>query len=280
MYFIDIFHTPNILFSRNGCLSVEVFLHSRDGYTYTIPNPSIALQFEEPRKFGVIVNDQLATVGSLAGDGAEISFFDPTPSASSSSPLSSLESFELCLYVRGKDSTWKEEFTVPDFALFVGKGEILVLFVNIEKVEINGYSFWCSTINNMEALIEVGEQESATIFPVWRQKNAEEQNIHSDRAIILAYILAGCFWTLFLFYSALFLRNLVVSRTLLGAVVPMLFLLVCTFRGVFFILWAQGILDDDEVAEYLLFETPTFLLMLLLLVFIHCWKSISLRQFC
>ena len=257
---------------------MEAFLLFRDGYTYSIPNPAIALQFEDPRTFGAVVNDRLATVGSLAGDGVEIAFSDPTPPSSSS--FSVLKSFELCLYNQGTDNTWRKEYTVPDFALFVDEGEMRVLYVDIEERDISGYSFWCTEIKDMEELVKKSKTDgSATFFPVYRQEDAKDEKIYSDQAITLAYVLAGCYWILFLAFSALLIRNLIYARTLLGVVVPALFLLLCIVRGIFFILWPQEQLVDEEVAEYILFETPTFLLMLLLLVFIHCWKSISLKQF-
>ena len=64
----------------------------------------------------------------------------------------------------------------------------------------------------------------------------------------------------------------------MGVFVSLFFVLLCSFRASFFILWPLGELEDDQVVEYFLFETPTFILFGVLLLLIYYWTQLQ-RQF-
>lgn len=269
---------------REGCLSLDVYLFSMDGFLYTIPNPSIALQFSEPATSGIVVNQNDASVGDIAGDGVSITFHTPTPNGKAKQApfYEILRDFTLCMLPRPSKDKYNDGWE-KDFAIVVegDRLKMLVLNMNVEETKINGYTFWCAKVDNMEDLVrmvsETGERDPL-FFPVWKEEDSDDKEVYSERSIALAYTLGACFLAVFVFYFLLLARNLATLRTMLGALVPTLFLLLATFRAIFFFLWAEYVLVDEEVVEYILFETPTFVLMVLLLVFIHCWKNISQKN--
>ena len=215
-------------------------------------------------------------MGEILGDGLEMSFlfeeFYPWG-------MKAVQNFKMCLkdqIQRESGEEMKETYfgegNWADFALLQSDGTLKVLYMDVEPLWVSGYLYWCGTVEGVEKIIG---GNSGTFFPVSRSEEASDVGVHSDQAKALAYVLSGFFLALLVLYFLLLVNNILSFHTMLGTAVPTLFLLLCVFRAVFFLMWAQGSFEENEVAEYILFETPTFLLFFLLLVLISCWKSIS-----
>ena len=234
-------------------------------------------------------------MGSLLGDGIEITFlFEDFHTKG----IEVVEEFEVCLNQHFRDgggngaTEWENrtsldlssendglnEGEIGDFAILQDDGTLRVLYMDVRRQGFSGYLYYCGVVHDVEWLLAEGSGSSFSLFPVARLDEANDQEVHSDQARILAYVLCGFFLALLLFYLGLFVKNSLMFRTVLGLVVPILFVLLCVFRAVFFLLWAQGEFNENEVAEYIVFETPTFLLLALLLLLISCWKSISTEK--
>ena len=217
-------------------------------------------------------------------------FFSPYRSFGNG--ISSIGVFDICLYIReGTNSSLPKRHNVPDFALLTGEDSMEVQYFEINSTVSSGYLFWCVSIEDVSGLInktkktktnkeEESDDNQFTLFPVYRVENGEDEDVYSTRSVILAYILAGTYLVLFCFYTFLLLFNIKRFQTLLGTFVPFLFVAVCAFRSTYFLMWAQEqFVEPDEVVEFVLFETPSFFLLFLLLVLIYCWKSITKRRF-
>ena len=242
------------------------------GYSYRRSNPTISVKFEDPKTFGIVMNQNGATVGSLMGDGVQIKLsFEPFAQG-----ISSLTSFDICLADRGRDLNARDIYTVPDFGLLENINTVRVLNVNLTNQTFSGHTFWCLKLDNLESKL-MTKSKTVTLFPVIRMEDSSSQDIYSDQAKILSYVLCGFFFLLFALYSMLLLFNFTILNTQMGNLVPLFFLLLCAFRATFVLLWPLGELEDEEVVEYFLFETPTFLLFAVMLLLIYYWTKLQRR---
>ena len=256
-------------------MNVELSFLSRDGFTFIRSNPTVSVKFEDPQTSGIVVNRRGVTVGSLVGDGVEIELsFE-----SFSQGFSSLNSVEICMFIRSEQIVdWEAGNLVPDFGMMEDQETVRVLNANLTNQSFSGHEFWCLEIKEYSKFLERSRTGTVIFFPISRQKDSSSQDIYSDQAKILAWVLSGFYCTLFILFSVLFLFNLTSLRTQMGVFVPLFFVLLCSFRASFFILWPLGELEDDQVVEYFLFETPTFILFGVLLLLIYYWTQLQ-QQF-
>ena len=274
------FFDPNSVSER--CSEVNLASIKQSWFASPEVDTAVSFQFEKPRPLGIVVNDDRATVGELVGDGTEITFSRPD----------FMEDFQLCLLVTvelSEDDAAR--YPVRDFGYTTDEYDTIMplgisnikLGVNREAVGIQlEAEFWCATVNHR--MIPSGD-DVIRVFPVYRAENFQEKNgdIYSDRAKALVYTL-GALYLVDLVLLVIFLcvlgYELYTSKKDAPVVawIAIIFVILCVFRAVFCFLWAGEKLEDNEVAEYVMFEIPTFLLFTTVILCIGFWRKLSKKN--
>ena len=259
------------------CVAVSLDLIYQNAYSVSRGSASVSFQFETPKKQGVVVNKKEATVGQLVGDGAQMKL----------SNSSKVTHFRACL--RLLDFELYEKYPIRDFGYTLGEtGFILPLGVseNLTSEIINLFEFWCVTIDFQN--ISFAEEDGVVrLFPIWRLENYEDEDdeiySHSTRALV--YTLGACYCfdlLMLLFFLVILYRDLRAS----GKPVPIVawlgvvLAILCIFRITFCFIWPSGGFEDNSLAEYVIFEIPTFLLFTVVIMCIGFWRKLSRKRFC
>ena len=274
------FFDPNSVTAR--CSEANLATIKQSWFASPDVDTAVSFQFEKARPLGIVVNDHRATVGELVGDGTEISFSRPE----------FVEDFQLCLLVTTELSEDDiARYPVRDFGYTTDEYDTIVplgisnikLGVNREEIGIKlEAEFWCAVVNHR--MIPRGD-DVIRVFPVYRSEKFREKSgdIYSDRAKALVYTL-----------GALYLVDLVLLLVFIGVLgyelytskkdapvvawIAIIFIILCIFRVVFCFLWAGEKLNDNEVAEYVMFEIPTFLLFTTVILCIGFWRKLSKKN--
>jgi hypothetical protein len=65
------------------------------------------------------------------------------------------------------------------------------------------------------------------------------------------------------------------SQTLkMGPVISSVLIVLCVFRACFMFMYPNGVFDDKPLAEFVVFEIPTFLLLSVVIICIYFWKNV------
>jgi len=255
------------------CVDAELSLIRKSSYAFSLSESRVSFQFATPKKKGVVLNRKGATVGQLVGDGILTRF----------SNISLVQHFEMCLRLVEDDL----EYDIRDFGYtIIGTGEVIPLSVNVTIQELNFLQFWCadltmSFLNESKAI----DNSSIAIFPITRMKDFEdeEDEEYSHQTVSLVYTLGACY-CLDLFLLVVFLIVLFREIRETGREVPIvvwlgvILVILCVFRIAFCFIWPTGGFDDNALAEYIVFEIPTFLLFSVVILCIGFWRKLSRKS--
>ena len=255
---------------RSRCTLVNLSIVSEAWFAVPPPRPSISFEFEKKPQRGIVLNQKGATVGVLRGDESVISF----------SVLDNVVSFYVCLLVGG-DETDFLEYPISDFGYSKEAiGTVYPLGLsNLESTIVFSSLFWCSTIFVRD--VPVSDGTLIRLFPIQRLEmyESEEEGYPSQKTTALMYTLGVCYCICF-FLLSFYLINYFRQHTrapMLG-IISFLLAILCVFRAAFMFGYPNGIFDDNELAEFVVFEIPTFLLFSVVIISIFFWKKISARK--
>jgi hypothetical protein len=235
----------------------------------------VSFQFDSPIPQGVVVNQNEATVGRLVGDGSVLQFGHPDR----------IVYFEVCLNIRDPDPS-DVEYPVMDFGYATDALDNIypLNFTDgIHEVVIAGsLTYWCVNVS-----IDGVPTESGTIrlFPIYRLENYAnvDKEIYSHETTSLVYTLGACYcfdlFLIMIFVMIILYEKLALKRTIpVMFIVALLLVCLCIFRIVFCFLWPVGGFDNNPLAEYVVFELPTFFLFSVMIVAIGFWRKISRKR--
>ena len=257
---------------ETGCTIMNLSIVSEAWFVNPPPRPSISFEFEEKPTRGIVLNKKGATVGVLRGAGSVLSF----------TTLASMKSFTVCLLVREAEDSPKEG-RVPDFGYSVTPtGTIYPLGLQNINVSISFDSeFWCSSIKIADVPRSKENENVVRLYPISRDVEYENSDAdytsHKTRALM--YTLGVCYCICFVCFVFYLINFVLLSRRseMLG-IISVSFVLLCIFRVIFMFGYPNALFEDNELAEFVVFEIPTFLLFSVVIVSIFFWKRLIVRK--
>ena len=254
------------------CTLVNLSIVSEAWFVVPPPRPSISFEFEDKPKRGIVLNHKGATVGVLRGDGSVLSF----------SVLENVNSFSVCLLISSENQTdVSSKYPILDFGYSEESiGTIYPLgLTDVNATIVFTSPFWCATI--LMSDIPVDGTNNVRLFPIQRVEDyeTEEEEYTSRKTRALMYTLGVCYCVCFGFLSFYLVTVLrATSKSPMLGIISFLFVILCVFRVVFMFGYPNGIFDGNELAEFVVFEIPTFLLFSVVIVSIFFWKKLATRK--
>jgi len=258
------------------CSNVTLYLIRSSSFLVSKSNAHVSFQFDNQLTQGVVVNHNGATIGRLVGDGSVLKFGHPER----------LLFFEVCLNIRDSDSS-NHQYPVKDFGYSTQQlAEIYPLnFTNSlhELVIAGSLTYWCVNVSMKNVPTENG---NVILFPIYRLDNyaSVDKELYQHSTVALVYTLGACY-CFDLFLILIFVGIILYERFVLKRTIPVMFFIamllvcICIFRIVFCFLWPVGGFDGNPLAEYVVFEIPTFFLFSVMIVAIAFWRKISRKRY-
>mmetsp|Transcript_40661 Transcript_40661/g.56506 ORF Transcript_40661/g.56506 Transcript_40661/m.56506 type:complete len:1260 (+) Transcript_40661:1007-4786(+) len=253
-----------------GCTLVNISIIYQNSYSAAFIPPPVSFEWEEQKEKGVVVNEKhKAAVGELVGDGCSL-FFSNTEY---------IGAFEVCLRV----SSLAKNYPVGDFGYIpkLNSEWIYPLGVNVTVVERFNNIFYCTSVDYSS--LPSDNEGVVRLFAINRIEYFEnkDDDFVSQQTKILMYFLGVCYCLLVPLllvnvHQSIHYRNR--NTALLGFWLAVFFILVCIFRAVFMFLYPKGEFEDNSLAEFVVFEIPTFLLLSVVIICIYYWKKVTIKK--
>jgi hypothetical protein len=259
------------------CTQIEFYLLKKSAFTVAKTSAFVSFQFDHKIAQGVVINENGATIGAIVGDGIE--FIPEYPER--------IQSFYLCFLV-SQNISELDMYPIKDFGYTTGS------FSNIYPLEyndrllispsLNSHEFWCANVTKTDFPTF---NEEFRFFPIVRVDDYEqkEHNLYSFQTRVLLYTL-GAFYCLdllllliFLIYLFISIRHAKQKSVPIVAYLGSILCVLCIFRIVFCFLWPVNGFGDNSVAEYAVFEIPTFLLFSAVILAIGYWRKLSNKKY-
>jgi hypothetical protein len=256
------------------CSNVSLSYIHKSSFSESKASPAVSFIFGKELPQGVVLNKKFATVGELVGDGTLLEFEYPDR----------ISHFIACLLV-GNSTVIDPAFTEMDFGYSSESNDYIIpLKWNITQELYEGnFIYWCSDVSFPDSPHENGRIQ---LFPIWRMKDFESQNdeYYSDQAVDLVYTLGACYCLDLLLLSFYVIFIVITVRKMrknipVVAWIAMIFCIVCIFRIVFCFMWPSGGFVNKPVAQYAVFEIPTFLLFSAVIIAIGFWRKLSRKRY-
>ena len=255
-----------------GCVFVNLSLVYEAWFQAPPTIPTISFRFQNPHTKGIVLNTRGATVGELVGDGTVLTF----------SKINSVGPFSLCLRVNSDNTS---TFPIREFGYSTtAYDHIYPLGVNARIVPgmVMDAQYWCISDFSLNDIpydldAETGYY-SIRVYPIVVQTDYQDPEFLyvSSKTLDLMYTLGVSYCVVFSIFVIYVLGILI-----FGGYAPMpffisiLFLCVCVFRACFMFMYPNAIFDGNPLAEYIVFEIPTFLLFSVVIISIGFWKRLA-----
>ena len=256
------------------CSSVDMYLVRSSFFSNSKSAPAVSFVFANEIPQGVVVNQNKATVGQLMGDGSILTFSD----------VGRVVHFEACLLIENVTVT-NPSYTVKDFGYTTDAYDyIYPLNFNVSVKIIEGVlEFWCVDVSTADVPISNG---TIRLFPILRMENYQSQSkeYYNDQTVDLVHTLGACYCfdlVLLLLFLAVMFNSIRKTKKEIPIVawIAVIFIILCIFRIVFCFLWPDGGFEGNPVAQYAVFEIPTFLLFSVVIIAIAFWRKLSRKRF-
>ena len=255
---------------NNRCTLVTLSVVSEAWFVVPPPRPSISFEFEDKPQRGIVLNQKGATVGILCGDGSVLSF----------SVVENVNSFSVCLLISDDTLSKSSKYPILDFGYSEEPiGTIYPLGLsNVNSTTVFGSPFLCATVVVSDVPVD---GNIIRLFPIQRAEDyeTEEEDYTSRKTRALMYTLGVCYcicFVLLCFYLVNFFQS--ISKAPMLGIISFLLVILCIFRVVFMFGYPNGIFDGNELAEFVVFEIPTFLLFSVVITSIFFWKKLVTRK--
>ena len=256
-----------------SCVLVNLSFVKETWFAVPPPKPSISFEFEDKPQRGIVSNRKSASVGSLRGDGSVLSF----------SVLENVNSFIVCLLI-SKDLSDTPQFPIKDFGYSEDSlGTIYPLGLeNITREVHLDSEFWCGTVR-ISDIPQKGKDggNKIRLYPIQVVEDPESKgsSYTSQQTEALMYTLGVCYCICFVLLSLYLVTYLTSStRTSMLGMLSLLLLILCVFRIVFMFGYPNALFEDNELAEFVVFEIPTFILFSVVIISIFFWKKLATKK--
>jgi len=258
-----------------GCSLGQLSTLESSWFATSRSSAKVSFQFErKDQPDSLVVNRRGAVVGELVGDGAEVVFEDPEI----------VQVFEACLLLDELAVAEYEDFyPILDVGFSTDSLDSIVpLDFDVNIVQLQESNFLCSTVQVSQ--IRDGT-DVVRLFPILRVVDWTdvETDYFDDTTEALIYTLAVLyiidFFLLAIFLGILIRENLRTRKSMpIVAWIAVFFVVLCIFRIVFLFMLVQGEFEDDSLAEYALFEIPTFILFTIVIMANGFWRKLSRKS--
>ena len=211
-------------------------------------------------------------MGQVLGGGAAIGI----------SRIDFVQYTDLCIYI----DVARDPVSYPVLDLGYANEELTIItplqLGNVTVKEVDGEPVLCVrvSIDKLPKTDTVGEY-SVTLFPIETIENPESYDpeyLKSSTAAMVytlgaLYILVFLLLAIFLFNMT---REVIHRRTAIPVVayIAFVFTILCIFRICFMFIYAAGGFDDNPLAEFVVFEIPTFLLFTTVILALGFWQKL------
>mgnify|MGYP003645524428 CR=1 FL=1 len=259
--------------ASQSCALVKLAVVDRSWVTATTSKASVSFQFQEKRDTTFVRNQHGASVGQVLGNGAAISV--------RVSDL--LKDLDVCISLEvDRDNA---SFPVLGFGV-ANKGLTRITPIYADNIDIDmvlEFPFLCGLVSYRSLPIYQREDGffEAILFPIETVPNPSKYNPDylDHRAEVLVYVLAAVF-IVDLLFLILFLFNMTRELRVTGNSIPVvayiafIFTILCIFRICYMFIYAAGDFDDNPLAEFVVFEIPTFLLFTTVVLSLGFWQKL------
>jgi hypothetical protein len=259
----------------DGCVLIEATLSYATELQTTREESKTALFIDtsqEPRLYYAVRNDDDELVGQVLGDGVELS-------TASSDDAERVELFQRVCMTLNRRIDVDPDFGSFDLGRLTSKQTVRPLGLSSAQIELtNAGNTLCTLVPLRNQL--GGGGGSITYFPVARRADYDEYSGEDElngSEEALFYVVASIYVATALLTVAVLVAGIVMSSSLgnffKNGLLLTLFFLLCLLRAVYFYLAGAEVLGVDEnAADYVLLELPTFLYLaacsMLMLTFI------------
>ena len=256
------------------CIALNLSLVDRSWVTSSTSKAAVSFQFQDKKDSSFVRNENGHSVGRVLGSGAAITINYPD----------TVKSMELCIAV--EEASNLNEFPVWDYGSSDSSLSV-VRPLGLENVTLTwllDVPFLCGQISYQSLpLLEVDEgiSRKVILFPIETVRNPDSydpQYLDSSTEA-LVYTLAALFLLNFLCLF-LFLFNMTREVITRGIAIPVvayiafILTILCVFRICFMFIYAAGEFDDNPLAEFVVFEIPTFLLFTTVILSLGFWRKL------
>ena len=280
---IQVIFDENALY-RNAtlpCFGIRLSVIDRSWVTATTSKASVSFQFQTKRDTTFVRNEHGVSVGRVLGNGASITIDVPE----------TVKYMQLCVALEIERDA--RRYPVVDFGT---ADQALTTITPIEAqnvtiTEILGIQFACAFLDYSSFHLtprpslfnssDFSSWRNAIFFPIETVEDPDsfDPDYLDSSTEGLVYTLAALF-LLDLVLLTLFLINM--SREILkrGTAIPVvayiafIFTILCIFRICFMFIYAAGAFDDNPLAEFVVFEIPTFLLFTTVILALGFWQKL------
>ena len=220
-------------------------------------------------------NQNDVTVGELVGDGCQLEFSDPQR----------VDEFNLCLLITSSE---EDGYPVRDFGWSDSSLDIITplgisSLITERRISSDSSTFWCADVSL--DMIPTEERGIYRVYPIAEMEDYEDQeeDYVDNTTEVLCYIL-GAFYIVDFFLLVLFffilVRELSISKKSIPVVawLGVIFIILCVFRIVYLFAYPNGVFEDEELAEFVVFEIPTFLLFTAVFLCIFFWRNLAQKK--
>lgn len=256
------------------CSNVEMSLVRSSFFSATKSAPAVSFVFANEIPQGVVVNSNRATIGQLMGDGSILSFDE----------VERIVHFRACLLIQNATVTYPS-YTVKDFGYTTANYDYIYPLnfnVTVEVLE-NVLVFWCVNVNRS---LVPSSDGVIRLFPILRMEKYQSvpKEYYDDQTVDLVHTLGACYCfdlVLFLVFMIVMLNSVRKTKKEIPIVawIALIFCILCIFRIVFCFLWPDGGFENNPVAQYAVFEIPTFLLFSVVIIAIAFWRKLSRKRY-
>jgi hypothetical protein len=163
------------------------------------------------------------------------------------------------------DTIRDPSYTVKDFGYTTSNNDYIYPLnfnVTVSIVE-NHLDFWCVDVN---VSLVPSSDRVIRLFPILQMEDYKRvsKEYYNDQTVDLVYMLGACYCfdlVLLLLFLIVMLYSVRKSKKEIPIVawIAVIFCILCIFQIVFCYLWPDGGFQDNPVAQYAVFEIPTFL---------------------
>ena len=260
--------------STDICVSILLAAVERNWVTANTAKTSVSFQFQDKKEITFVRNSAAQSVGRVIGNGVAVS----------STNADVIGHVQLCLAMELRRETGK--YPQLDFGYSNEDLEVVtpLQLQNISIEVIQEVSLVCASFWFYELPIFPGHEEGTReiiVFPI--ETVIDPENYDPDyldsTTEALVYTLAALYLLDFVLL-ALFLYNMIIevktrrnSIPIVAYVACILFVL-CIFRICYMFIYAAGGFDDNPLADFAVFEIPTFLLFTTVILALGFWQKL------
>ena len=144
--------------------------------------------------------------------------------------------------------------------------------------------FWCANLT-LKKIPTTEDEGVYQLFPIVEMEdyNKQEEDYTDETTKVLCYVL-GSFYLVDFFLLVLFFIILVKDIQRTDSSIPLvswlgvIFMVLCIFRVVFLFSYPNAVFEDEELAEFVVFEIPTFLLFTAVFFCIFLWRNLAQKK--